>query len=892
MRKIQKPKKAKKDKKTTDAAKATNKKLAILKKVLKITFATIFFFILVSGVVIAAVGFGMIKTAPPLDIDKILSLSEPAIFYDDKGNEMDVYLTDKKREKVSINQIPTHLKDAVVSIEDERFYEHEGIDWYRFMGAQKANVKSVINKIMGKPYQAIQGASTIPQQLIKNRLFKQSSLEDRINFERKIQEMYLANELVKELSKDKILEAYLNTVLMGSNAYGIDAAAEKYFSKDLQDLDLLECAFLASTVQLPSLSYSNAKAAFDKGELFYSPRTLAVLNKMLELGKITQEEFDGVVNNNLGKNGGKDGVGVKINISENNNKMNYEWFSRTVIEQVRRDFQKQGKTMDEINALLSTEGVKIYTTMDKQWQDNTQIILDDNLTEEKTKASDYLFPRNKDLTPVQEKLQASTVVMDYRTGEVKVIIGGRGPQGPLSFNRAASMDFLKPPGSTIKPLTVYGPAIDTKKLTAGTVIEDSPLNEEQRKKYNVGNATSGGKILQYPRNAPNRYSGYLNLRYGLKESKNTVAMKIVDQIGLETSYDYGKSFGLALNSVDRSSLASLALGELTGGNDGTSGANPLMLATAYGAFGNGGIVTDPVVYTKVVSRTGEILLESEASTRRVLSEDSSYIMYDLLKEPVTTPYVGTGTRANMENMDTRGKTGTSGDKKNLWFTGFTPYYSCSVWVGLDIPEKIKTSGTSFGSNSVAGIWKAIMTPIHEGLENKEAVQMPSSIKKVEISKDSGTLPSDLTRLDPRGNRVYEEIFLPGTVPTRVDNVHELVDVVTIEGKDYLAREQTISGEIKQHTLIQKVYIKRDELPFTGPDRESYTVEDQKYVAPTELEKYDDGLDSFFDNFDSPKDDEAPDEFSKEIRNSGPFDGFKKSPGDVTDPPYSPPVSNE
>ncbi|WBW99469.1 transglycosylase domain-containing protein [Oceanirhabdus sp. W0125-5] len=836
--------------------KKIKKKSGGLKKFFKITFITLFILFLVSGVAMAGVGLAMIKTAPPLNVDKILKLDEPAKFYDDEGNFIDEYITLFSRENVSINQVPINLQNAFIAIEDERFEDHHGIDWYRFAGAMKGNVKTVFNKLTGKPSGSIQGASTITQQLIKQRMFLKSSLENRLDVERKVQEMYLAWQLDNKLSKKKILEAYLNTLPLGSKAYGIKAAAKQYFSKELSELTLVECAFLASAAQNPGNSHLLASRSVENNNgVFPSQRTLAVLNKMLELGYISQQEFDEATKDKITDNK----IAVAFDFTEaSSDEMNYEYFSRIVIETVTEDLKKQGKSADEIYNLLANGGLKIYTTMNKEWQENTQKILNDDKSIDKTKVSDYLFPRNNDLTPLQEDLQASAVVMDYRTGEVKVIIGGRGEQGPRTYNRAASNNFLRAPGSTIKPLTVYGPAIDTKKLTAGTIIEDSPLDEETRKKYNVADTKKGGKILQYPRNAPDKYAGYLNLRYGLKESKNTVAMKVVDQVGLSTAAEYGRKFGLKINTVDEHSLASLALGQLTV-SGGTSGANPLMLATAYGSFGNNGVMTSPLVYTKVVDSNGEIILEPERSTQKVLSPEASYIMYDLLKEPVTNPGIGTGTRAMLDGMDTRGKTGTSADRKDLWFTGFTPYYSCSVWVGNDDYSVIKyKSGNYFGSNSVAGIWNKIMQPIHEGLENKAAVEMPNKIKKEKISKDSGTLPTDLTEKDPRKNRIYEELFIDGTVPTEKDDVHVLLKVVTIDGKDYLPNNYTNETE-----LIEKVYITRESLPFTGPDRKSYTLLDQKYVAPTEKAPIDDELKKLLELFGAdPEDDsnsETPDD---------------------------------
>lgn len=796
--------------------KAKNKKG---KKALKITFITVLIIILTIGVSALGIGFAMIKTAPPLDINKILSLNEPTRFYDANGNLVDEYKTVERRDLASKEEIPKYLSDAFISIEDERFMTHDGIDLYRFLGAMKHNVKAIFGKAEG-----VQGASTITQQLIKQRLFLESSLTDRLNIQRKVQEMYLAIQLEKELEKEDIITAYMNTIPLGSHAYGVKAAADMYFSKDLSELTLLECAFIASAAQNPSLSYSNAYEGFKENKTFASERTLAVLRKMLETGAITQTEFDEATTDRvvlyIADNGEanpiKDKVVVNFNFKTGNlNKMSYEWFSRAVIEQLYKDLKKQNKTEEEISDLLTNGGLKIYTTMDTKLQNTTQAILNDYKTEDKTGPYDFLFPVGSNLEPVQD-LQAGIVVMDYHNGHVKTIVGGRGEQGPMSFNRAASDSFLRPPGSSIKPLTVYAPAIDTKVLTAGSIIEDSPVNEAFKTKYNVTQEV-------YPKNAPLRYRGYLTLREGIRHSANTVAVKVVDKLGVEVSASYAENFGIHINQSDMGPAA-LGLGQLTSETTGEnlSGANPLSLANAYGAFGNNGLVCEPILYTKVTDKDGNVLIEPKYEVKPVISPQSAYIMYDMLKEPVSSG--GTGTAANFGNMPVRGKTGTSGDGRDLTFAGLTPYYSAAIWVGNDDNSKIQSGANGyFGSNSVARIWSRIMEVAHEGLEPID-IAKPDGIVNKKISKDSGTLPSELTYKDPRGNRVYTEMFIEGTVPTTYDNVHVLAEVVQRDDGSFV-----LPGEFTPPGKIQKrVFITRDYIP-------SVKLEDQIYVLPTAVD---------------------------------------------------------
>ncbi|KYH35093.1 penicillin-binding protein 1A/1B [Clostridium tepidiprofundi DSM 19306] len=781
------------------------KKKSTTRKIIKAIFITLLVVILISGAVLGAITYGMIKTAPKLDVNQILSLNSPTTLYDDKGNLIDEYKTIERRIPVSIKDVPKNLQNAFIAIEDERFRKHPGVDFKRLVGSTFYNIKNIITKSG-----SLQGASTITQQLIKQKMFLQDSLKHRLSIQRKVQEMYLAIKLEKVLSKDQILESYMNTILLGGNAYGIEAAAHQYFDKDVNKLNLKECAFLASTAQNPSVSYAVARKAFTNKKPLDSPRTKAVLSNMLKNNFISKEEYDKAINTPL----------VFSFNTKNQNKMAYEWFSRPVIAQVKKDLKAKYKnkyTERDINNLLAFGGLKIYTTMNTELQNAVQKILDDRTEPTKEKASDYLFPRYNNLKPVQPKLQASTVIMDYHTGEVKVIIGGRGEQGPMSYNRAASDKFLRSPGSCIKPLTVYSPAIDTKIFTAATVIEDSPIPPEIGKKY-----VAPGQKPYDPRNCPMPCRGYVTLREGLRRSINKVAVKIEDKIGLTTGVSYGRKYGLQIDETDEHSMAAIALGQLDGGS--IRGTNPLTLATAYGTFGNNGMMAKPRLYTKVLDRNGNVILETKYEVKQVISPQAAYIMYDLLKGPVSSEPGATGRNARFKGMSVRGKTGTASDMKNLWFTGLTPYYSASVWVGNDDYSKIKGA---FSSNSVARIWREIMKVAHKGLKDKE-IEEPAGIVRIKVCKDSGTLPRQISYEDPRGNRVYTELFIEGTEPHTFDDVHVKAKVVKKVDKNGHVK-YVLATEYSDPTKIEeRVFIKRDYTP------KAYLV-DQKYVLPTEYD---------------------------------------------------------
>jgi penicillin-binding protein 1A len=698
----------------------------------KILQALIGVFLLIC-IVAGGAGVALISSAPALDVASITNMSQPSQLYDDKGDYIDTVKSSEHRIAVKSSEMPQDLKNAIVSIEDERFYKHPGIDLKRIISIVFIDIK---NKLTGSS--SIQGGSTITQQLIK-----MTTLTSEVTITRKVQEWYLALKLEKVLSKDQILEAYLNTIYLGGSAYGVEAAANQYFNKSVGELSLLQCAYIAGVPQSPSVYYAYSETS-KKNPTVYINRTKSVLSRMLTNKYITQEQYNQAISD---LDNGKLVFEAPSTRSEN---MSYEWFSLPVIEQVKKDLKaKLNYTDDEIARAISGGGLKIYTTMNKSMQDSAQKILNSGLSSSKDS--------NGILTP-----QASAVVMDYHTGEVKVIIGGRGNQPALSYNRAASSKFLRPAGSSIKPLTVYSAAIDSKQATAATLIEDSPLDKS------IG-AIYGSSSEPYdPKNDDLTYSGMNTIRSAIMKSINLVAVKLEHKIGLKTGISYGEKYGLTFDAHDKTSIAALALGQLH------NGTNPLQMAAAYGVFGNEGNYTAPVLYTKVVDNTGAVILESEKTTKEVISADSAFVMYDLLKGPVSSG--GTGPSANFGGIDVRGKTGTTSDKRDLWFCGLTPYYSGAVWIGND--DNSVTQNVS--SNTAAGLWGKIMEDVHTGLANK-AIPKPSGVTTASICSVSGKLATDACANDPRGSTVITDYFIQGTIPTELCDAHVSVEVNKITG---------------------------------------------------------------------------------------------------------------
>ncbi|MDB1942009.1 PBP1A family penicillin-binding protein [Clostridium tertium] len=748
------------------------------KKILKGTFLGI----LIAGLLCFVVGLGyvfaIIKSTEPLDVNAVLTLNEPSMIYDSEGQYIDNLPTQEERYKVKLDEMSKYLKDAYISIEDERFYKHPGVDIKRTLGSALRSAKYFFTGTGN-----VQGGSTLTQQLIKNTL-----LTNDVKIERKIREIYLSLKLESKLTKDQILEAYLNTIPLGGKIYGVEAASKYYFEKSAKDLTLPEAAFIAGLTQAPS-AYSPYDPENIADPTIYLDRTKTVLMKMRDLGYITQEEYDEAY-------AFTDSNQFAFSQTVINYKINYEWFVYPALDQVRRDLKDVYKyTDEEVDRLFATGGLKIYTTMDRKIQDSTQAVLNDRNSIQQLDI--YANPEVTDEngTPA---LQAAAVIMDYRTGQIKAMVGGRGEQPARSTNRAYYA--LRSIGSTTKPLTVYGPAIDTKTITAGTVLDDAGLPSSIQSKYGGYNPANWNKVSD----------GLITARQSLALSKNVPTVLIEDKLGIETGLAYGEKLGLVY-SEESKGIATISLGEFTEAEANPDGGNPYILASAFGSFGNNGLYTEPILYTKVVDATGKVILEPKLNQTQVFSPQTAYIMRDLLKGPLSFD----GSLAKIPNMPVIGKTGTTSNVTDFLFAGLTPYYSGAVWIGYD--NRSAMGGASY-SSSAASLWGAIMAPIHENLEYKEFDGNPGGVTSVAICKDSGKRPTDLCNKDPRGSRVYNELFIAGTEPTGVCDVHVTAKVNKNNNK--LATENTPKNLIEERVFIKKAN------PSSG-------TADYQYVLPTE-----------------------------------------------------------
>lgn len=697
-----------------DPRKSKGKKHSSIRTFFKV-FGIIF---LIAGfAVIGILGgtlFGYIDTANDFNVNDLkLNFTSQVYFIDPATNkpmEFERLSGEENRIWVSSDKIPDELKNAVVAIEDERFWKHHGFDLKRTTGA----VLSYIFK-HGSSY----GGSTITQQLIKN-----ITGDDDVSPRRKIQEIWRAINIEQQLSKDQILELYLNTIYLSQGCNGVQAAANTYFGKDVSQLTLAESACIAGITQYPSKYDPLLHPESNK------TKQEVVLKKMLDLGYINEAQYDNAVNEKLNFKKGA--------AQERTSKQSY--FVDAVVEDVINDLQKEkGYSKAIATKMLYSGGLKIYATVDPNVQ----------------ASMDKVFRDNKNFPQIKGSVQpeASMLVIDPYTGEIKGIIGGRGEKtASRTLNRATQT--LRQPGSSIKPIAVYAPALEFANMTPATVFDDAPV-------------TFGGWS---PKNYYEGFRGPSTIRTAIEQSMNIVAVRVLDKVGVDTSFNFLKN-NLGITSlVDREkrqdgktysdrNLSSLSLGGLT------DGISVEQLTAAYTPFINKGMYSRPRTYTKVMDHEDKVLLEKKQKANVAMSEQTAFLMTQMLKGVVDE---GTATLARLaNNMPTAGKTGTTSDDKDRWFVGFTPYYVGAVWFGYDDPKEIVLPTSN---NPSVVLWKAVMQDIHKNLPVKQ-FEEPSGIVQASICIDSGKKATDLCYKDPRGSRVRTEYFKAGTVPSGVCTYH-------------------------------------------------------------------------------------------------------------------------
>ena len=642
-------------------------------------------------------------TADDIDPENIYAhIDTSSVLYDRYGGQIDKVYYIEDRELITINEIPEDTKDAFIAVEDKTFYEHHGFNLRRMIGA-------VINKLLGKS-DAISGTSTITQQLARNVFL--ADVKSQRTLRRKVSEMLYAWKIERTLSKDEILEAYLNTIYLGYGNYGISAAARTYFDKDVRDLTLAESAALAALPQAPD-SYALLKDS-NEGDVTYlkkydvyandasKARRDMVLDLMEDQGYISPDEA----------------ASAKVDIKDilrphfKESASEYTYFSDFVVSEVAKDIAKEYKmTEEDAQRVVYTGGLQIKTTVDPE----IQKIINDEF------ADDYNFPWSS------EEPEAAMVVTEVENGEIAAMVGGRKKSGRRLFNRAVSP---RQPGSSIKPLSVYAAALQ-KSYDYAEKGQPFPFVDygfdRQGADYWGDYITASSYVADeqmyvngelWPQNFSRRFSGRQTFRTALQQSLNTCAVKIQLQTGADYSMDILKKFGITTavddpgEPVNDLNSAALGLGAMT------YGVTPLEMAEAYAAFPNRGKRYDPVCYTEVTDSEGRLVLEQKAEPVRVLDEGVAYIMTDCLKSVVSR---GIARNASISGVQVGGKTGTTNDTADIWFCGFTPKYSAALWIGTDHNSEMNTTSTT-----AATLWSRIMRQVPDVTEG-EYPEMPYDV---------------------------------------------------------------------------------------------------------------------------------------------------------------------
>ena len=695
--------------------------------------------------------------------DLILSKINTVVF-DKNGKEIATVSGDEKRKIVTLNDMPQDLKDAFVSIEDERFYQHHGVDIKRTLGA---TVSYVLHK-----GNSSYGGSTITQQLVKN-LMKDKDDSGMAGMQRKIREMSRAYQVEKILSKDQILELYLNLIFMGGDVYGVELGSQFYFDKDVKDLDLAESAFLAGINHSPNRY--NPFGDTDNSEII-KKRTKTVLGKMKELGKITSEEYNTAVTEV------DNGLPFKQGNTNTGSTMSY--LAKAALNQVIDQYAEQtGLDEDFVTTKIYGGGYKIYTTQDSSIQSSMEEVYKDDT---------YIVAgreKDSDGKLINTHTQSAMVVIDHKTGQVVGCVGGLGTDvNSNGLNRATQS--TRQPGSSIKPIASIAPALESGIITAGTVYDDSPTAFGN---YNVRDDSN--------------YQGLCTVRKAIEVSANVPEVKIMSELGPANSIAFLRKLGITSlvtakeNPKTNDENLSMVLGGLS------NGISPLEMAGAYAAIANGGVYITPTFYTKVEDSTGNIVLEASQDSTRIMSEGNAFIEQDILTGPVTGSN-GTATSAGIPNMETCGKTGTTTSNRDRWFCGFTPYYTAATWYGYDNTEVIHTSG-----NTSVKIWTRVMKAIHKDLKGARFEQ-PDNIVTATICKDSGKVATSSCA------RTYTEYFVKGTVPDECEG-HKTLKICTDTGK--------IANEFCPNTETKTYLVKPEKEDTTAWQ----TQGSSKYDIPTE-----------------------------------------------------------
>ncbi len=786
--------------------KALNSKSSKFVKKIMLTFFKVILVAIISvGICGVAAGIGAFKgilaCTPTIRLSDVVASGQATIVYDCEGNELDQYVsTNSNRIEVTLDQIPKNLQHAFVALEDARFYDHNGID-------VKAIVRAGYVFIMSGGKRK-EGASTITQQLLKNTIFTDWTSEgdnDIKKVKRKIQEQYLALEITKNFTKDEVLLRYLNAINLGQNTLGVEAASQRYFGKSCSELDLSECAVIASITQNPS-RYNPLRHPENNKE-----RRQKCLNDMRDQGFITEAEYKEAMADTEAV---YERIGLYDTHLQENNTTSGSYFSDAVYEQVLADLKAAGYNDTIAENLLTSGGLRIESTMDPTIQkivdeefanpDNynpiTRWYLTYALTIKDGNGDKHNYSKENMMKWFQSHVdknfnlifsspddaneaivtyrtqmladlgvaddsenydenftltaqpQTAMVIEDQSTGYVVAMIGGRGTkEGRRTFNRA--MMSTRSPGSTFKVLASFAPALDSAGKTLATVYNDAPFCYEDGTPVNNWYDTG--------------YKGICSIRYAIEQSLNIIAVKNLTVITPQLGYDYLENFGFT--SIADGTMINgrffTDVGQPTALGGLTYGASPYELNAAYAAIANQGIYMKPKLYTRVLDSDGNVILDNTSpDSHRVIKETTAFLLTDAMVDVVT---IGNGTMTRFdENMAIAGKTGTSTESRDVWFAGYTPYYTGTTWTGYDNNIGMNDKKPNKETDCSKKLWAAVMKRVHENLP-KAQFPTPQDIVQIEICSKSGKLPvpglCDET--------IRTEYFELGTEPTENCTIH-------------------------------------------------------------------------------------------------------------------------
>ena len=656
--------------------------------------------------VVAGMFFGLFGDDFEITKEELQIGTSNSVVVDQNGAVIANLSGDEKRKIITLEDMSQYLPKAYVAIEDERFYKHSGVDFKRTAGA-------ILNTVFTGS--SSYGGSTITQQLVKN-ITKDDESSGLAGIFRKVKEWAKAFQVERMISKNQILELYLNILFVGGegNLHGVELGAEYYFNKSAKDLSLAECAYMAGINSSP-MAYSPFDTSTDNTQKI-KDKTKTVLEKMKELEYINEEEYNTAV--------AEVDAGLKFQKGAISSGSNYSYHTDAVLDQViNQVMEERGVSRQIAENYVYSSGLTIYSTVDA----NIQARLEEEYQKEKYIKSGR--NKNKDGTLINDHTQSGMAVIDYKTGNVVGVAGGLGQKDAAGWNRATHM--RRQQGSAMKPLADIAPALEEGIITPATVYDDVKTN-------------FGGNYE--PKNDGNDYDGLVNIRQFIAVSHNIPALKIMKELSPEKSLEYLNKMGMTSLNKEQDNVLSLGIG------GSSNGSSPLEMAAAYGTIANDGVYITPTFYTKVVDSSGNTVLTPKQEQTRVLSEQTAYLVKSIVQEPVKASN-GTATYCKISGMDVAAKTGTTDDSYDRWLCGFTPYYAAATWFGYDTNEEVR----GFSQNPAGQIWDAVMTDIHKNLD-KATFTKPSGIVEQTVCRKTGCLATTGC------TDTYKEIFASNNLP--------------------------------------------------------------------------------------------------------------------------------